>query len=66
MTNALNLYRPYQAKLFYTLLFEQQVREKEELYNKLKKEVEEINNKYNDAYVNQLNAIEVKDDMSED
>ena len=47
-------------------MFEQQVREKEELYNKLKKEVEEINNKYNDAYVNQLNAIEVKDDMSED
>ncbi|KAL7721041.1 Mediator of RNA polymerase II transcription subunit 7 [Entamoeba marina] len=48
MHKALNSYRPLQAKQYYANLLEKQVTEKEKLYEELKKEVDEANEKYKD------------------
>ncbi|BFU24395.1 MED7, putative [Entamoeba histolytica HM-1:IMSS-B] len=46
MHQALNSYRPYQAKKYYALLFEKQVEHKEKLYEQLKALIDDANNKY--------------------
>ncbi|ELP88414.1 hypothetical protein EIN_229370 [Entamoeba invadens IP1] len=48
MSQALNTYRPFQAKKYYLMLFEEQIQQKEELYNQLKQMVDDANEKYKD------------------